>query len=303
MLINQSNLDIFFQGLQRNFEDGLMLNPAMASLWQRVATLVISTTRKENYPMLTKGPKMRKRIGPRIVNQLSSYNYVLENARYEETLEVREDDLMDDTFGLYAPYARALGSGAAFWPTENVFTTLASGHLPTHPAYDGQNFFDTDHEYPAAGSGVYSNSTGAAAVNPWWVLDADFPIRPLIFQQRMAPTFWAITNPEDTEVRDHERYLYGAKARGAFGFGLWQTAHRSTDTLTEGNFTEIRRNMQGLQTPEGFPMNILMGKPLVVVGRSNQDAARKLFGQDRLATGESNYLLNAADVLVVPFLP
>ena len=62
----------------------------------------------------------------------------------------------------------------------------------------------------------------------WHLLDTTFPIQPFIYQERKAAVFVQQTLPESDSVFLKKEYKYGAEARGAAGFGLWQMCFGST---------------------------------------------------------------------------
>lgn len=62
----------------------------------------------------------------------------------------------------------------------------------------------------------------------WYLLDTSRPIRPFIFQQRMAPELVSLTSPNDEHVILRDKYLYGVKARGAAGYGPFWLAAKCT---------------------------------------------------------------------------
>jgi phage major head subunit gpT-like protein len=65
----------------------------------------------------------------------------------------------------------------------------------------------------------------------WYLLCTDFPVKPLIFQQRKAPVFLAHTDPNSDRVFLQKKYLFGAEARGNAGFGLPQLAYGSDGSV------------------------------------------------------------------------
>ena len=59
----------------------------------------------------------------------------------------------------------------------------------------------------------------------WYVMDVTGSLKPLIFQERLAPEFDSLMNPETTErVFLRDEYLYGVRARGAAAYALPQCA-------------------------------------------------------------------------------
>ena len=72
-------------------------------------------------------------------------------------------------------------------------------------------------------------STSAGGLDTtWYLLDTSRPIRPFIFQQRMAPELVSLTSPNDEHVILRDKYLYGVKARGAAGYGPFWLAAKCT---------------------------------------------------------------------------
>jgi len=54
----------------------------------------------------------------------------------------------------------------------------------------------------------------------WYLFDTTKAVKPLIFQQREAPSFVYRVSEQDPMVFDQHRYVYGVEARGAFGWSL-----------------------------------------------------------------------------------
>lgn len=63
----------------------------------------------------------------------------------------------------------------------------------------------------------------------WCLLDTSKPVKPLIFQQRVAPELEALEGSSDSGFM-RDQWLYGVRARYNAGFGLWQLAYCSTGT-------------------------------------------------------------------------
>jgi phage major head subunit gpT-like protein len=55
----------------------------------------------------------------------------------------------------------------------------------------------------------------------YYVMCTKRAIKGLIFQNREAPEFTALTKPDDENVFMRDEYLYGVRARGAAGLGPW----------------------------------------------------------------------------------
>jgi len=61
----------------------------------------------------------------------------------------------------------------------------------------------------------------AADPKSYYVFCTKRAVKPLIFQNREAPEFAALTKPDDENVFRRDEYLYGVRARGAAGLGPW----------------------------------------------------------------------------------
>ena len=64
----------------------------------------------------------------------------------------------------------------------------------------------------------------------WFLLDTSKPVKPFIYQNRKAPVFVEQTDPQADNVFKRKKFLFGAEARAAGGYGFWQLAYGSTGT-------------------------------------------------------------------------
>ena len=71
------------------------------SNYQKVATVVPSTTGEQDYKWLGQMPGMREWIGEREVQALAAYDYLIKNKKFEMTIGVPRDDIEDDKYGVY----------------------------------------------------------------------------------------------------------------------------------------------------------------------------------------------------------
>ncbi len=60
----------------------------------------------------------------------------------------------------------------------------------------------------------------------WYLLDGSRPIKPFIFQQRLAPVMQQIASENSEHAIMHDKFVYGVKARGAAGYGPFWLAAR-----------------------------------------------------------------------------
>ncbi len=296
MLINSANLDSLRVGFKTSFQCGLT---AAASMWNRVATRVPSTSRKEKYGWLGKMPGFRKWIGPRAIQNLNQYDYEITNEPFEQTVGVDRDDIEDDTLGIYTPLFVEMGRAAGSIYDLLVWALLKAGF--STPCYDDQNFFDTDHPVLDKEGAVYSvANTDGGAGEPWFLLDTSRALKPLILQVRKDPQFVAKDDPRDDRVFMNKEFVYGADLRCAVGFGFWQMAWGSKQPLDAAHYKTARAAIGGMKGDYGDPLG-LVGN-LLVVGPANEEAGRKLLNSEYAAGGETNPWKGTAELLVVPWL-
>lgn len=62
----------------------------------------------------------------------------------------------------------------------------------------------------------------------WFLLDTTKAVKPFIYQKRKAPVFVSQTDMNSPVVFNQAKYLFGAEARAAGGYGFWQLCWGST---------------------------------------------------------------------------
>ncbi|WP_274879445.1 Mu-like prophage major head subunit gpT family protein [Vibrio harveyi] len=296
MITSGANLSILYTAVKANFQQGRDMYTPM---WEKVATLVPSTTSTETYAWLGEFTRLREWIGERQVNRMKLHGYTLANKKFEGTEGIPRDYVEDDTYGVMMPKFQDMGYAASSHPDEMVFALLAAGF--TTKCYDGQFFFDTDHPVGDEGATESVSNMQAGSKNPWFLLDTSRPLKPLIYQRRKD---YNLTNKTDAADSDHvymlDEFLYGVDARGNWGFGFWQQAFGSKDTLNEANFDSAVQKMMEFKSDKGRPLGI---KPsLLIVGPSNRAAGKALIEAEKKANGADNTNFKAVELLVVPWL-
>lgn len=296
MIINQGNLSALFTGFQSAFNKGF---DGAESSWERIATRVPSTTKENKYGWLGQFPRLREWVGDRQMKSLAAHDYAIKNKKFESSVSIPRDDIDDDTYGVYTPLFEEMGFAAKTHPDELVWALLPLGFSTI--CYDGQYFFDIDHPVgDSEGAAASVANMQAGAGNPWFLLQTNRPLKPLIFQPRRDYALKSMTKEDHANVFLRDEYLYGVDARGNVGFGFWQQAFGSKDTLNQANFDANTAAMMAFKSDEGRPLGI---KPdLLVVGASNRAAANAVVLAEKLANGASNTNYKAVDVLVVPWL-
>ncbi|MHC1792018.1 Mu-like prophage major head subunit gpT family protein [Solidesulfovibrio sp.] len=294
-VINAALLSALFTGYKAIFQQAFAGAP---SFWEKVAMLVPSTTAEEQYPWLADLDDLREWIGDRVVKALAVHSYAIRNKPFEQTIGVSRDAIEDDTFGTFGPRFAMLGDNARRHPDKLIFALLKAGFAT--PCYDGQYFFDTDHPVTIGGQTVSVSNFGGGAGISWFLLDTTRPVKPLIFQKRRDYNLVSLDRPTDERVFMRNEYLYGVDARVNVGFGFWQMAYGSKQTLDADSYAAARTAMQSLKNEAGSPLGIMPN--LLVVPPALEGAARKLLKNELTTGGATNEWFGTADVLTVPYL-
>lgn len=297
MLVNAANLDNLRVGYNKLFENALK---QADEDWKKLATIVPSATKEQKYGWLGKIPNVREWIGPRVVHNASQGDYSIKEKALELTIAVDRDDIETDNLGIYGPLFSEMGlSTGAKW-AQMVYAQLLAGFNTN--CYDGQFFFDTDHPVLAEDGTTMlpvANTDGGSGT-PWFLLDVTRAIKPIILQKRKDFEFVAKDKVTDDNVFDMKEFRYGADARGNTGFGFWQMAWGSKQTLNATNYATARAALAGMKGDHGRPLGI---KPtLLVVPPSLESAGRKLLNSELGSGGETNEWKGTAELLVTSWM-
>lgn len=295
LVVNRGNLAILTQAFNAAFKGGFGTAKPM---WSEVAMKVPSTTGEEKYGWLGATTRFREWLGERVYQNLKVHDYAIKNKTFENTVGVPREAIEDDQFGIYTPLMTQLGQDAALHPDELVFALVASGF--TNLCYDGQYFFDTDHPVGPSEAPASVSNFGGGAGTAWYLLDTSKAVKPFILQMRRDYAFVAKTDPKDDNVFDKNEYVWGVDGRLNVGFGLWQMAYASKQTLDVTNYAAARTAMMGFKADSGKPLNITPG--VLLVPPTLEKAALDLIQAERLANGATNTYRNTARVVVCPWL-
>lgn len=276
------------------------------SLYKRLATTIVSSSKTNTYDWLGKFPQMREWVGQRVVKDMTESSYQITNKKYESTLGVDRADIEDDNLGLYSTIARSMGQEAKDFLDRKVAALLKDGFNSL--CYDGQNFFDDSHPvYPKTdGTGEASlvsniyKKTDSDAGTPWYLLSLNRPLKPLIHQERTKMELEALTDPKDETVFMEDKVRYGIRYRGNFGYDLWQQAVASKADLNADNFEKAYQLMQGFKRDGGDPMGIM--PTALVVPPSLQSDAEKILNVAQLENGGGNINYNKVELIVNSWL-
>jgi phage major head subunit gpT-like protein len=275
------------------------------SVWRLLATVITSNTKSNTYGWLGAFPQLREWVGDRVIKDIAESAYQIVNQKYEATLGVDRTDIEDDNLGQYRVLASEMADEVERFFNRNIALLLKNGFTKT--CYDGQNFFDNEHPVFANTDGTGSSTpfsnivgTGNEEGSPWFLLSLSGSLKPLILQQRTAPEFEEITDTKNDKVFMQDKYLYGIRYRGSFGYGLWQQAVGSKDSLNTDNYQKAREKIQSLKRDGGDPLGIVPTH--LAVGPSHEAAARKIVEAQFLASGASNIHFKTAELVILPHL-
>ncbi|WP_257325635.1 Mu-like prophage major head subunit gpT family protein [Pseudoalteromonas rhizosphaerae] len=280
------------------FDKGLSHNEE--PFYIKVATVVPSKSSSTGYGFLGQIPAIQEWVGDRQLAKLNEYEYEIKNKLFETSIAVKRTDFEDNDYGKYGILFEDLGREASEFPDDHVFALLKDGH--TRLCLDGQNFFDTDHTIgEQVNISNYDYPTDPAQVfEAWYLLDTTRVLKPFLWQERIKPAIQNTVDDSDSHVFLKDEYLYGIRARGNAGYGFWQLASKSNESLTPENFNKVYQRMLGLKGDSGRTLRI---KPnVLVVPPSLRQLAHDVVKKERLANGESNINFDSVEILVCPYL-
>ena len=296
MIINNSSLNLLRVTFKDDFKTGLSMSPSMKD---RVASIVSSSNAQNTYGWLGKIPSMRQWIGPRVIQNISESTYTLLNLPFELTVGVDRYDIEDDNLGVYSTLFQEMGSSVTGNEELMTFNALKNGF--TTKCYDGQNFFDTVHPVlDAAGNVTNVANTDGGAGQPWFLMCTTRAIKPLLFQSRKLPEFVSKDMVTDDNVFTERTFNYGIDARYNVGYGFWQMAWASKQTLNAANYAIARAAILGMKGDYGRPLGLVPN--LLVVPPSLEQAGRQIVANNQQTGGATNEWFGTAELLMVPWL-
>lgn len=291
LVINQASLSGIYKSFLTIFNEQLTVTQPT---WPRIAMEVPSTGSEIDYKWLLSIPMLREWIGERYIKNMEAMSWIIKNKTFEGTVGVLRELIEDDQVGVYRPIIQGLADNTMLHPDLLSFTLLKGGFDTL--CFDGQFFFDTDH--PVAGASVSNHGGGAST--PWYLLCTKKPFKPLIKQNRRPPAFLAKDKLDDDNVFMKNEFLYGVDYRGNAGYGLWQLAFGSKQTLNAANYAAARAAMLSFKNEEGIPLNVV--PDLLVVPPTLEGAGNALLKAQKDAAGADNIWVGTAELMVSPWL-
>lgn len=296
MIINRANLQMLFTGYKASFQNAFAgVKPDFMPFTLEVP----SVNSVEQYGWLGNSTAFREWLGDRVIQNLALHDYSIKNKSFENTVGVSRESIEDDSYGLFNPLMGQLGQDSANHPSTLIYELLAGGFAGK--CYDGQFFFDTDHPVTnKAGAEVSVSNFQGGSGTAWYLLDTTRVMKPVILQKRKNYNFVSMDKETDENVFMRKEYIYGVDARLNAGYGLWQLAYASKETLDATSFNAAYAAMQSMTGDRGKKLGI---KPaLLVVPPTMRAQALEIVQAERGANGATNINRNAVDVLVTPWL-
>lgn len=150
-------------------------------------------------------------------------------------------NLLTSTALSEANYAAARAAMRNFKGDDGKRLRVEPNLLVVPPALErlARTLVQADHISQSSGStqtNVYKGSAGVLVLpeltrdsaTTWYLFDVSRAIKPLFWQKRIAPEFQMITSLQAEHVIKTDKFLWGARARGAAGYALWQLAVKCT---------------------------------------------------------------------------
>lgn len=114
---------------------------------------------------------------------------------------------------------------------------LISDTLEVPPALEATGRLLLENEKLTDESPNPYRGTAKLVVNPrltsstaWFLHVTSRPVKPFVYQERKKPVFVQQTTQESDNVFMRKKFRFGAEARAAGGYGLWQLSYASTGT-------------------------------------------------------------------------
>ncbi len=296
MNVNGSNLELVYRGFKTVYNTAF---EATESLKDTVAMTVTSQTAEEHYGWLGQFPDLREWVGDRILKQLSSHGFKIENKLFESAVVVKRTDMEDDRLGMYKPMFSEMGRTTKQHPDKLIFNLLKLGFGSI--GFDGQFFSLTK------------------IIRQWAMMAGKFPCpickmatvpagTYLTRLVRLSPSSGKNVCPMNfQEVRDsraynvvmRDEYIFGIRARVNCGYGLWQLAFGSKAPLTPQNYAAARKAMTLFAGDQGQPLGI---KPTHLVVPPALEAEALTLLNAATIEGTSNIWQNTAKLVISPYV-
>lgn len=237
------------------------------------------TTKRVEFPIGSGVGPMREWKGSRIVTSVSRSSYEMVAKKFEKTISLPVESEEDDNLGIYMPSIQTMAQSVANWRSQQIHRAIEANGL----GYDEVPFFSAAHPENGLNASNYQAGAGPA----WYLIDTSKPIKPWIWGTLQAPTIKAKTGDLEDNVFWRDELVWGARARGGAGYGLWQTAFKSKAPLNGPNLEAAEAAMRSRNDEHGETLDI--APTIVLVPPALKWDARRLFGPASIDGGDNIY--------------
>lgn len=122
---------------------------------------IVAAGQSEQHAWLGSSPSMREWVGKRLVQQPLAFDYAIKNKKYEVSGNMPLDLLNNDKTGEAQLWLDDLLSALPLWYEETIAGLINGAEAAT--CFDGQFYFDTDHQYGKQSAAWSNDLTFAAA--------------------------------------------------------------------------------------------------------------------------------------------
>jgi phage major head subunit gpT-like protein len=160
MQISGATLRNLFRGFNVIYERAYQAGDPM---YKDIVLTVPSSTKEELYNFLGAITSMRELIDEVQIQNLSANEFTIRNKEWENTIGVKELDILTDHLGIYNPMFSAMGDVAAQHPDQLVANLMINGFEAD--GYTGQPFFSANQKASAGAVAFTNNATYALSAN------------------------------------------------------------------------------------------------------------------------------------------
>jgi phage major head subunit gpT-like protein len=140
MEVTQASLDIIFRQASLQFQTVV---ESYTPWSEKIAVTIPSSGASMTYGWVDRLPSLRKWVGNRVINSVSTHARTVINDLFEQTFGLRRVDVEDDQLGMFSAALRMQAMESAIWPDVQVSNFLRSANSTT--GFDGVGVYATTH--------------------------------------------------------------------------------------------------------------------------------------------------------------
>ena len=178
--INEPGVQAALSQKLKDLPPGMLMSLALA------VGSTVAAGQSDNHAWLGSSPSMREWIGKRLTQQPLAFDFAIKNRKFELTGNMPLDLLNNDKTGEAQLWLSDFASALPLWREELLAALINNSE--TGLSFDGQYFFDTDHQYGGQ-TAAWSNKVNAdiATTTAATVAEAAAAINVAIELMRLFP--------------------------------------------------------------------------------------------------------------------